>query len=111
MALMQCPACNYFMSDLDAECPRCRGKGLAAPQVMPQAAPVSTPATPQSLLMDKNEKYIDRMNERMDRQDNSNRLFNRVIGGYFLLLGGLIALIIIALILGSIWTAIFGPSK
>lgn len=26
---MNCPACNYMMSDFDETCPRCKGKGLA----------------------------------------------------------------------------------
>ena len=43
--IMQCPACNYFMSDFDTVCPRCQGKGLQKP-TPPVVAVTSTPVTP-----------------------------------------------------------------
>lgn len=42
MAGMNCPDCNYVMTDFDADCPRCHGQGLAVPQRVPtQSLPVA----------------------------------------------------------------------
>ena len=43
---MNCPACNYLMSDLDVSCPRCHGKGVpAAPPVLSQTSMQAAPPT------------------------------------------------------------------
>ena len=44
---MQCPLCNYLMSDFDTECARCHGKGLAPPPQ--QQAAVAPPQHQQQL--------------------------------------------------------------
>lgn len=44
---MQCPLCNYLMSDFDTECARCHGKGLAPP---PQAQAAAAPPPHQQQL-------------------------------------------------------------
>jgi len=41
---MNCPSYNYVMTPLDAECPKCQGKGLPASRVT--AAPVPTTGVP-----------------------------------------------------------------